>query len=124
MNTQTTGKVNFYEAQKDIGVAQPYAVISMDELSSMIKRFVSLATMIATHPDVASSLDDTSTSHIMSATYLRRAVKNSEQGGIFPNVVLPASRFETAMNLIKISQELDPEIMRLMAYESQKWEED
>jgi hypothetical protein len=122
--TQATENVNFYESQEDIGSAQPYAVVGTQELTAIIRRFVAWATKIAAHPELAKSLGEANTSHIVLATSFRTAVRNSERDGTFPNVVLPSSTFTVAMKLMEISRQLDPRLGELLADECRKWEED
>jgi hypothetical protein len=124
VNTQAANTIKFYEATTDIGVSEPYATISGEELTAAIKRFVSWAAMIATHPNLAQLIGDSSTTPILLATALRTAVQKSEHDGIFPNVVLPRQKFTSAMALIRASRQVAPEIRQLIAYESQKWEDD
>jgi hypothetical protein len=110
VNIQSTNNINFYEALTDIGVTKPYAVISAEELTAVVRRFVAWARMVATHPDLAQSLGDENTAHIVLATSFRIAVRQSKQDGIFPNVVLPARKFKAGMELITVSRQLEPEI--------------
>jgi len=124
VNTQSANNINFYEATTDIGFTKPCAVISAEELTAVVRRFVSWARMVATHPDLAQSLGDESKAHILLATSFYMAVRKSEQLGIFPNVVLPDQKFTAAMELIRVSRQLDPEIGKMIDHESQKWEEE
>jgi hypothetical protein len=124
MNTQSPNNVNFYETPQDIGVMEPYAIMSAEELTKIIKRFVSWATMMATHPDLAESLGEEGTAHIRLATSFRAVVKESERAHTFPNIVLSTREFTAAMTLINVSQELEPGIHEMIIYESQKWEKD
>lgn len=124
MNTRSASNINFYGSRKDIGVSEPYATISAEELTAVIKRFVSWAAMIATHPDIAETLGGASTTPIRLATDLRAAIKNALQNGIYPNVVLPTQRLTAAKTMMRISRQLEPEIGEMIIYESQKWEEE
>jgi hypothetical protein len=124
MNIPSTGNVYFFESQKDIDVSGPYATISAEELSAIIKRFVSWAAMVATYPDLAETFGDANTAHIKLATELRNAMKVSRQGGIYPNVVLPICKFRSVMTLMRISRLLESEMEEMIAHEHQKWEDD
>lgn len=124
MHTQSVNNIHFYEAATDIGARTPYAVMNAEDLTTVARRFVLWATMVATHPDLAQSLGDESKAHILLATSFYTAVRKSEQDGIFPNVILPEQKFTAAMELIRVSRQLPPEILQMIAYESQKWEEE
>lgn len=124
MTSQPDNNIHFYESRQDIGITAPYAVIDAQELNSIIKRFVSWASMIATHPNLAKSLGEASKTHIELATALRLAMKDAIRKQIFPRIVFPEHKLTTATTLMKMSRQLDPEIDKLILYEIQKWEED
>jgi hypothetical protein len=113
-------RVYLYETNKDIETMEPYAVIQSQELASILKRFVSWAAVIATHPEVAEIFGKSSTAHIKLATDLRLVIKNALKLGTYPNVVLPSRKFMTVMTLSKISQLLEPEIPEFS--EKEVWE--
>ena len=85
-------KVYFYETNQDIEAVEPYAAIPSQEIASILKRFVSWAAVIATHPEVAEIFGESSTVHIRLATDLRLVIKNAIQVGTYPNVVLPSHK--------------------------------
>jgi hypothetical protein len=124
MNILSTGNVYFFETQQDIDVSGPYATISVEELTSMVHRFVSWAAMVATHPEIAESFGEVSTIHIKLATDLRMAVKRSRQEHAYPNVVLPMQKFKAAMKLLTLTRAIEPGFAGLIAGENQMWDED
>jgi hypothetical protein len=124
LNTQTNHKINFYESKQDIGVIEPDAVISSEDLTATIKRFISMAAMIATHPDLAETFGETSTAPIRLATDLQTALKNSVEDRIYPNIVLPSRNFTATMTLMGITRTLEPEFHEMIARQNQRWEEE
>ena len=117
MITPAASKVNFYETYAEIETAGPYAVMPSQELASILKRFVSWATVIATHPEVAEIFGKSSTAHIKLATDLRLVIQNAIRLGTYPNVVLPSRKFKTVMMLSRISRILEPEIPEILGNE-------
>jgi hypothetical protein len=92
--------VNFYGSLKDYTFAEPYAVLSNSEISSVLKRFDRWVSMIATHPNLVDMLGDSITAHIKMVTALRVAVKASRQAGIFPNVIFSPTEYQATMNFL------------------------
>ncbi len=117
MITPAASKVNFYETYREIGTVEPYAVVSTQEVASILKRFVSWAAIIATHLEVAEIFGKSSTAHIKLATDLRLVIKNAIQRGTYPNVVLPSRKFKIVMMLSRMSQALEPEIPEILEKE-------
>lgn len=126
MNSQAYNTINFYETQQDIGAIEPYTTITSDELYLIIKRLVTSATLIATHPNIAKKFGESSLAPIKLATDLRTAIKVAEQNGVHPNLVFPNSQLRTAMDfaLTRISPSLEAELQKMLAKETEKWEED
>jgi hypothetical protein len=116
--------VKLYEKLEDIGVVEPYAIEDADELSRVISRFVAWARMIATHPSTAERFGDRSTVHIQLATDLRTAMKVSRENRLYPNIVLPMSKYSSAKLLSVISQSMAPELAEMIKQENQRWAED
>ena len=100
MNDQAEINVNFYCSLKDFAFAEPYAVLSNREVSSILKRFDSWVSTIATHPNLVDMLGDSITTHIKLVTALRVAVKKSRQAGIFPNVIFSPNEYQAAMSFL------------------------
>jgi len=100
MNNQVDINVNFYGSLKDFAFAEPYAVLSHSEVSSILKRFDSWVSTIATHPNLVDMLGDSITTHIKMVTALRVAVKESRKAGIFPNVILSPNEYRATMNFL------------------------
>jgi len=100
VNNQAEVNVNFYSSLQDYAFAEPYAVISNSEVSSILKRFDRWVSMIATHPNLVDMLGDSITTHIKMVTALRVAVKGSMQAGIFPNVILAPNEYRATMNFL------------------------
>ena len=100
MNYQVETNVNFYSSLKDFTFAEPYAVLSNNEVSSILKRFDRWVSIIATHPHLVDMLGDSVTTHIKMVTALRVAVKKSMQAGIFPNVILSPNEYQATMNFL------------------------
>ena len=116
-------RVKLYETLEDIRASEPYAIEDADELSRVISRFVSWAQMIATHPDLATNFQDP-TAHIRLATDLRKAMKFSQENRLYPNVVLPMSKYFSAKLLSVISQSIGPEIAAMIEQENKRWAEE
>jgi len=100
VNNQAEINVNFYGSLNDFTFAEPYAVLSNSEVSSILKRCDSWVTMIATHPNLVDMLGDSITTHIKMVTALRVAVKESMQAGIFPNVIFSPNDYRATMNFL------------------------
>jgi len=100
VNHQVETNVNFYGSLKDFAFAEPYAVLSDSEVSSILKRFDRWVSMIATHPKLVDMLGDSVTTQIKMVTALRVAVKNSMQAGIFPNVILSPNEYQATMTFL------------------------
>jgi hypothetical protein len=124
MSIQSTDNVYFFESEKGVGGARPYASLSEEELTHLIQRFVSWAAMLATHPKLAASFGEASTAHITLATELRMAVKRARQENTYPNVILPAHKYTAAMTLMRQSRAVEPEFCEVLAAEHRKWEND
>ena len=124
MTPQAENNVNFYDSLQDIGVKEPYAVLPAEEITRIIKRFVSWAAMIASHRDLAKSFGEESTAPIKLATDLRSAVAQSMQKNTFPNVALPSQKLTAALTLMSTSRQLEPVFAELIAREDQRWDEE
>jgi len=100
VNDQAETNVNFYCSLKDFAFAEPYAVLSNREVSSILKRFDHWVSIIAAHPNLVDMLGDSITTHIKMVTALRVAVKESRQAGIFPNVIFSPNEYQATMNFL------------------------
>jgi len=100
VNDQVEIKVNFYGSLQDFAFAEPYAVLSNSEVSSILKRFDTWVSTIATRPNLVDMLGDSITTHIKMVTALRVAVKESMQAGIFPNVIFSPNEYRATMNFL------------------------
>jgi hypothetical protein len=120
MISPPSSTVKFYETTTEIGEVEPYAVISHQELESIIGRFISWAAIIATHPEVADIFGESNTVHIRLATDLRLGIKNSFRDGTYPNVVLPRRKFTTVITVSRISLRMEQELHQL--FEKEMWD--
>ena len=100
MNDPAEIQVNFYDSLKNIVCAEPYAVLSHGEVSSMWERLDSWVSIIASHPNLVDMLGDSITAHIKMVTALRVAVRESRQAGFFPNVIFPPTEYQATMNFL------------------------
>ena len=100
MNDQAEMSINFYGSLRDYTFAEPYAVLSNSEVSSILQRFDRWVSTIATHPNLVDMLGDGITTRIKMATALRVAVKESRQAGLFPNVIFSANDYRETMNFL------------------------
>jgi hypothetical protein len=123
MYTLSKNQVKLYETLEDVRVSEPYAIEDADELSRVISCFVAWAQMIATHPGLATNFRDP-TAHIRLATDLRKAMKFSQENRLYPNIVLPMSKYFSAKLLRVISQSIGPEIAAMIEQENQRWAEE
>jgi hypothetical protein len=105
MSNQHQNTVNFYGSINDYVFSKPYAVLSADEVSRIVKRSSSWISTIETHPDLAEMLGEGKAAHIKMVTALPNAVKTAKQGGIFPNVILPLNEFEASMEFHEATQQ-------------------
>jgi hypothetical protein len=116
--------VRLYNALQDIETSVPYAKIDADELSLVIRRFVTMSAMLITHPDTATKFGALSTTCIQLATDLRTAMKVSRDTRTYPDVVLPMNKYSTAMKIYAEASSLDPAITKMIEQEFQRWEKD
>ena len=100
MNDQAEMNINFYGSLRDYTFAEPYAVLSNSEVSSILQRFDRWVSTIATHPNLVDMLGDGITTRIKMATALRVAVKESRQAGLFPNVIFSPNDYRETMNFL------------------------
>ena len=124
MPTPSKNRIHLYNTLLEMKTSVPYAVEDPDELSRVIARFVSWAQMIATHPNIAAKLGESSRAHIQLATDLRTAMKVSREDRLYPNVVLPMSKYFSAKVLFIISQIIEPELTDRIEQENQRWAEE
>jgi len=123
MVTSPKNNIHFYEPKTDILTVQPYAVISEQDLATIMKRLALWAATIATNQNLAETFGEVSTAPIKLATELRAAIKNSLQDGIHPDVFLPACKFMSTMMLIRMARELEPDFQEMIVKEDQRWAE-
>ena len=100
MNDQAEINVNFYGSLRDYAFAEPYAVLSNGEVSSILQRFDRWVTTIATHPSLVDMLSDSISTRIKMVTALRVAVKESRQAGLFPNVIFSPNEYRATMTFL------------------------
>ena len=100
MNNQAEISVNFYDSLRDYALAEPYAVLSNSEISSILQHFDRWISTIATHPNLVDMLGDSITTQIKMVTALRVAVKESRQAGLFPNVIFSPNEYRATMNFL------------------------
>ena len=124
MATPTKNNINLYENSQDIETSAPYASISADELSLVMRRFASLAAMLVTHPETAAQFGELSTTCIQLATDLRTAMKTSWNSGIYPDVVLPMNKYSAAMKIYTESCAAGTHLPDFVVQEIQRWEEE
>ena len=80
--------------------------------------------MLVTHPDTETRFGELSATCIQLATDLRTAMKASQETHTYPDVVLPLSKYFTAMKIYIESRSLDPVVAEMIEQESRRWEED
>lgn len=80
-----------------------YKNVTKKYVNAGIKWFISMASMIAMHPQIVETYGDTSTAPIRLATDLRNAIKHSVPSGIYPGGVLPTHRFTFALKLMGVT---------------------
>jgi hypothetical protein len=122
--TLLQNNINLYETPQDIETSKSYTIVNADELSLVMRRFVSMAAMLVTHPDMSAKFSELSTTCIQLATDLRTAMKVSRDTRTYPDVVLPSSKYSTAMKIYTESRKLRPELPDFLVQELQRWEED
>lgn len=117
--------VRLYNTLEDIKTSVPYATEDATELDLIISRFVSFAQMVAVHQNVAAQFGEHDTSHIELATDLRTAMKFSWENRLYPNVVLPMSKYFAAKMLSEISKSVakEPAFIEMMERENLLWAE-
>ena len=117
--------VRLYNTLEDIETSVPYATEDAIELDLIISRFVSFARMVAVHQNVAAQFGDRNTDHIQLATDLRTAMKFSWENHLYPNVVLPMSKYFAAKMLSEVSKSIakEPAFIEIMERENQLWAE-
>jgi hypothetical protein len=118
MTTLPKNHVKLYDKSEDIGISVPYATEDADALERVISRFVAWARMIPRYPDVAAKCG---AAHIQLATDLRAAMKASRENRLYPNIVLPVSKYFSAKVLWVTSQSIGPEIAEMIEQENQRW---
>ena len=123
MPTPSKNNVNFYETLQDIETSVLYASVNADELSLVIRRFVSWSQMLLTHPDMAAKFGDLSTTCIQLATGLRTAMRVSRNAHTYPDVILPMNKYSTAMKIYTESCTPRPELPDFLVQELQRWED-
>ena len=117
--------VKLYNTLEDIETSVPYATEDAIELDLIISRFVSFARMVAVHQNVAAQFGDRNTDHIQLATDLRTALKVSWENHLYPNIVLPTSKYFAAKTLSETSKSVakEPAFIEMMERENQLWAE-
>lgn len=115
--------VRLYNSLQDIGISAPYATEVALELDLVVYRFVSWAQLTATHQNIAAQFGDRSADHIQLATDLRTALKSSRENHLYPNVVLPMSKYFAAKMLSEISKSVakEPAFIEMIEREKQLW---
>jgi hypothetical protein len=116
-------KVHLYNTREEIeSKSVPYATEDAEVLEQVISRFVAWARMMGMYPDLRARYG---TAHIRLATDLRAAVKASRENRLYPNIVLPLSKYFYAKLLWATTQAamMEPAFTEMMERESRLWEE-
>jgi hypothetical protein len=122
MPAPSKSKVYLYNTWGEIeNKAAPYTIEDADELSIVISQFVAWARMLPMYPVVAASCG---MAHIQLATDLRAAVKASRENRLYPNIVLPMSKYFSAKLLSVVSKLIGPEIAEMIEQENRRWAEE
>jgi hypothetical protein len=118
--------VKLYNTLEDIEASVPYATEDATELDLVVSRFVSFARLVATNHNIAAQFADRSTAHIQLATDLRTAMKVSRENHLYPNVVLPMSKYFAAKMLSELSKSVakEPAFIEMMERENLLWTEE
>jgi hypothetical protein len=90
MDTNLSSKVHFFDTLKDTIVSRPYAILGSEEVNALINQIDTLA--------------EGGNSHCAEFEYacaLRQAVHNAINDSYFPIVVLPQSKYEAAISLLR-----------------------
>jgi hypothetical protein len=123
MHTLAKNHVRLYDTLQDIETSVAYATEDAAELDLVISRFVAWAQMTATYHNIAAQFGDQSADHIQLATDLRAAMKFSRENRLYPNVVLPMSKFFSVKMLSEISKAVarEPAYIEMIERENQRW---
>lgn len=88
MDTNSYSYVHFFNTLRDIIVSAPYAIINVEEVNSLLYKLDRLC-------------QDVNAGCIEHAFDFRRAIDNARSDGYFPVVVLPYTKYETTLSLLK-----------------------
>ncbi len=88
MDANCYSQVHFFNSLRDTVVAQPYAILRVEEVNTLINKIDNLT-------------KDANAQCLEYASDFRRAVDNAKNDGYYPIVVLPVLQYETALSLLK-----------------------
>jgi hypothetical protein len=90
MNASACSYIHFFDTLRDIVTSKPYAMLSSEEVNSLINQIDSLA-----------NAANTQVGAYEHARSFRRAINNAKGDGYFPIVILPGWKYEVVMAFLK-----------------------
>ena len=83
---KTSSRVHFFETLRDTVISKPYAILSSEEVNSLINQIDSLAKAAIAQSGAFECL-----------CAFKQAINNAKGDGYFPIVILPFWKYETVM---------------------------
>jgi hypothetical protein len=90
MSTTFFSYVHFFDTLRDIIVSKPYAILSSEEVNSLLNQIDSLAKAVNAHGEAFE--------HVCA---FRQAIDNAKSDGYFPVVIFPDWKYEVVILRLK-----------------------
>jgi hypothetical protein len=90
MNPTPYSYVHFFDTLRDTVTAKPYAILSSEEVNSLIDQIETLVKAVCEQGDVFESV-----------SAFRQAILNARYDGYFPIVILPVYKYQVVMSHLR-----------------------
>jgi hypothetical protein len=108
LNDQTISKVFFFDTLKELTFSKPYAVLTTTEVSSLVNRFEAAGKLICTNPRIRSQFKRLNANLDPGIAWCV-AIDIAMKDGLYPCVVLPRKKYEAAMSILQLVDEMGDE---------------
>ncbi len=90
MNTISSSHVHFFDTLRDTVTSKPYAILSSEEVNSLVNQIDSLAKVAVAQSGAFECM-----------CAFRQAINNARGDGYYPIVILPFLKYQTALSYFR-----------------------
>jgi hypothetical protein len=106
LNSYIYSEVFFFDTLQDLASSKPYTALTKREVTSFIEQYKALGESICSDPNMRFKFKR-SNANLDAGLAWCIAIDRARKNGFYPCVVLPADKYEAAMSVLQLADEMD-----------------